>query len=99
MDARRMEYVPDQCFDLIIDKALFDALLCSENNLADVECLLREMSRILKSGGVYLIISHAPPERRMLHLEKYLLGMSVEVVAMSKYYVHSQFDFHTYFRI
>jgi hypothetical protein len=42
MDARKMEYVPDQCFDLILDKGLLDTLLCSENNLRDMEAYLRE---------------------------------------------------------
>lgn len=86
MDVRNMEFIPDQCFDLIIDKgiqntlssyalsalfaplsiticklylltllvfgqALFDAVLCSENNLSDVSKLMREVYRVLKTGA------------------------------------------------
>jgi len=28
MKVRNMEYIPEDCFDCIIDKALFDSLLC-----------------------------------------------------------------------
>eukprot|EP01035_Chromulina_nebulosa_P002969 gene2969-4055_t len=48
MDARNMPLVPDQCFDLIIDKALFDSLLCSMQNLGDAKMLLQEMARVLR---------------------------------------------------
>jgi SAM-dependent methyltransferase len=108
MDARKMEFVPDQCFDLIIDKgkslfllfvwlltfgwisfsfsvALFDALICSETNLRDIDLLLKEMYRILKTGGVYLIISHAPPEKRIHHFEKSLpSGIEIQTYAIKK---------------
>eukprot|EP00981_Chlorochromonas_danica_P006113 scaffold1287_cov253-Ochromonas_danica.AAC.26 len=62
MDARKMEYVPDQCFDLIIDKALMDAL----------------------TGGVFLMISHAPPARRLPLMEPYLNNMEVEIQQVEK---------------
>lgn len=32
MDARSMEFLPNNCFDVIIDKALLDSLLCSSSN-------------------------------------------------------------------
>lgn len=97
-----MEYVPDQCFDLVIDKGtpnfrlfdsssndqiclgLFDAIMCSENNLQDIELLLREMYRILKTGGAYLVISHAPPEKRIIHFEKHLTGVEIQALTIGK---------------
>ena len=42
MDALHLTSIPDGCFNLIIDKGLFDAQLCSENNLSDVTTLVRE---------------------------------------------------------
>ncbi len=78
MDARRMEYVPDQCFDLVVDKALLDALFCSEHNLKDVDDLLREMLRVLKIDGVYFVVSHAPPNRRMKYFQK-IFGNAMEI--------------------
>ena len=111
MDARKMEFIPDQCFDLIIDKgtstttlttlkyfppsdtataafcmciylcctALFDAVLCSENNLKDIQALLREMHRVLKMGGVYLLVSHGPPDNRVSHIKRYI-DVDIDVV-------------------
>lgn len=70
MDARRMELIPDDCFDLSIDKGLFDALLCGSDNLASIQALTQEMYRVLKPGGVYLIVSHGAPEQRMSYLTK-----------------------------
>jgi len=71
MDARNMSLIPDQCFDLVIDKgllqcstsslhsfistffvpALFDSLLCSMKNFADIRSLLQEVCRVLKFGN------------------------------------------------
>jgi len=83
MDARNMEFIPDNCFDLIIDKALFDSVLCSENNLKDVEHMLKEMYRVLKAGGTYLIVSHGAPDNRLSHF-KHHINMNVEIVSIPK---------------
>jgi len=81
MDARNMEFIPDQCFDLIIDKALFDAVICSENNLKDIESLLKEMHRALKLGGVYLLVSHGAPNNRINHIKRYI-DVDIDVVKL-----------------
>ena len=71
MDARDMaNSIPDSCFDVIIDKALYDVLLCSSQGLENVEELTREMFRILKKGAVLLIVSHAPPNNRLPQLTR-----------------------------
>ena len=36
MDACKLEFLPDDCFDMIIDKGLFDAQLCTVDNLTNV---------------------------------------------------------------
>lgn len=58
--------------------------MCSENNLKDIELLLKEMYRILKTGGAYLVVSHAPPEKRLLHFEKHLSGVEIQTLAIGK---------------
>lgn len=116
MDARNLEFIPDQCFDLIIDKglyifllnitmilsnstgsdisfwfglifanfaALFDAVLCSENNLKDIQSFLKEMYRVLKTGGVYLLISHGAPDNRVNHIKRYI-DVDIDVVPIRK---------------
>lgn len=64
--------------------ALFDAMLCSENNIRDIEAYLKEIQRVLKTGGVFLIISHAAPGRRMNLLQPHLVNMEIEVQKISK---------------
>lgn len=56
-----------------------DAILCADTNLMDIESYLAEMYRILKSGGTFLIISHAAPDRRLRFLEKSLGSMEIEL--------------------
>ena len=48
MDATNMEYLPNDCFNLIIDKALLDAQLCGENNFNAVSMMINEAYRVLK---------------------------------------------------
>lgn len=83
MDARNMDVIPEDCFDLIIDKALFDSMLCSTQNLADVMKLLKEVERVLKPDGVYILISHGNPEKRLSFLEQ-TLNVDIEVVPIVK---------------
>ena len=70
MDACSMEFIPDNCFNMIIDKALFDCMLCNPANMSTITKLVPEMYRVLKPGGVYVLVSHGPPETR----EGFLVG-------------------------
>jgi len=63
--------------------ALFDAVLCSENNLKDVQSLLKEMYRVLKTGGVYLMISHGAPDNRVNHIKRYI-DVDIDVIPIRK---------------
>jgi Methyltransferase domain len=44
MDATQMDCLPESCFDLVIDKALLDCLLCSNDNGKLAAKLLRQVS-------------------------------------------------------
>mmetsp|Transcript_3275 Transcript_3275/g.3238 ORF Transcript_3275/g.3238 Transcript_3275/m.3238 type:complete len:222 (+) Transcript_3275:17-682(+) len=70
MDATNMEHIPDDCFDIVLDKALLDTLLCSENNLQKVEDYLFEIYRVLKSTGIFIIISHGLPLSRLDYFDQ-----------------------------
>ena len=65
-----MEHIPEDCFDIIIDKALFDTLLCYENNLNKVEEYLSEIYRVIKLNGVFIIISHGLPLSRLDYFDQ-----------------------------
>lgn len=55
-------------FDLAVDKSTIDALLCGDNSFLNVAIMTKEVQRVLKSGGIYMIISYGAPENRLFHL-------------------------------
>lgn len=67
MDVRDLKYANDT-FDLAIDKSTIDALLCGDHSFLNVAIMTKEVQRVLKNGGVYLVISYGQPENRVLHL-------------------------------
>ena len=70
MDVRSLEHIPNNCFDLIIEKALMDALLCGNDQFESVDSMLHEMDRVLKVGGHYICISHAGADKRLAHFAR-----------------------------
>ncbi len=69
MDSRAMDFEDDQ-FELVLDKALFDCLLCGESTAKNVTKHLNEVHRVLKPGGVYLVVSFGAPEQREHYFRK-----------------------------
>ena len=51
----------NQQFDLIIDKATLDTILCGEHAYLNVARMMREVYRLLKTGAVYCLISQGEP--------------------------------------
>lgn len=78
MDALELDF-PDASFDAVIDKALMDAVLCGENSTANVAKMLSNVSRALKTGGVYFVVSHGIPENRLTYLENEAYSWRVTV--------------------
>ena len=67
MDVRDLKF-KDDTFDLAIDKSTIDALLCGDHSFLNVAIMTKEIQRVLKVGGIYLIISYGQPENRVMHL-------------------------------
>jgi len=40
-DVRNVSFLPSECFGMVIDKAVLDSQLCSEDNLTNVSAMLR----------------------------------------------------------
>ena len=83
MDVCDMAY-KDETFDLVIDKSTIDALLCGDHSFMIVAKMLKEISRVLKTGGYYIIISYGKPENRMIHLERYHLAFEVQIYTIKR---------------
>lgn len=74
----------DETFDLIIDKSTIDALLCGDHSFMIVAKMLKEISRVLKTGGYYIIISYGKPESRMVHLERDHLAFEIQIYTIKR---------------
>jgi hypothetical protein len=76
MDARDLKFNSNH-FDLIIDKCTSDSMFCGDNPFLNVAMLFKEVQRVVKVNGVYMIISHGDPEARLLHLKREHLSFDV----------------------
>jgi hypothetical protein len=83
MDVRDMKY-GDNSFDLAIDKSTIDALLCGDSSFLNVAIMTKEVQRILKTGGIYMIISYGQPENRVFHLEREHLSFDINIFTIKK---------------
>lgn len=57
MDVRNMQF-PDASFDVVIDKALLDAMVCGDGAVLSVQQMLSEIHRVLTPTGTYTCITH-----------------------------------------
>jgi SAM-dependent methyltransferase len=74
---------PDETFDTVLDKSTIDSILCGEGSTANAAKYCSEVSRCLKPGGVFFIVSYGTPENRLSYLEndEYRWKVNVHTVA------------------
>ena len=77
MDVCEMTEFADKTFDVVFDKALLDAMLCGENALITVEKMMKEIYRVLKDEGFYIIISNTNEDGRKLLFDNQMWEYSV----------------------
>lgn len=70
MDVRDMSFFPDESFDSVIDKGTLDSLMCGTDAPISAAQMLGEVSRLLKPGGTYMLITYGDPTARMPHLSR-----------------------------
>lgn len=68
MDVKDMSFFPDESFDSVIDKGTLDSLMCGSDAPISAAQMLGEVSRLLKPGGIYMLITYGDPTVRMVHL-------------------------------
>jgi len=89
MDVRDLKY-ENNSIDLAIDKSTIDALLCGENSFINVAKMIKEVQRVLKVGGYYMIISYGTPENRVLHLKRKFESFKIDIYTIKKNYVEDE---------
>ena len=68
MDVRNMQF-PDSSFDIVIDKALLDAMVCGDGAPLNVQQMLSEIHRVLTPTGTYICITHGQESQRKKFLK------------------------------
>ena len=68
MDIHHMTY-PDASFDVVIDKGTLDAVICGDEATCFPEKVVSEVYRVLKTGGIYMLITFGMPENRLSYFE------------------------------
>jgi SAM-dependent methyltransferase len=69
MDVREMKTFKDATFDSVIDKGMFDSLMCGASAPFSAAKILEEVRRVLRPGGVYMLITYGDPRVRLSHLK------------------------------
>ena len=80
-DALDMQF-DDESFDAVLDKSTLDAILCGKQPALKASQMLAEVQRVLKTGGVYIIISYGSPDKRLPHVQRPHLAFDVEQFVM-----------------
>ena len=61
-----------------MDKGTLDAILCGEQSSEKSARMLAECQRVLKPGGLFVVVTYGPPTHRMRHLQTHRLKWSVK---------------------
>ncbi|KAB2017635.1 hypothetical protein ERO13_D08G162500v2 [Gossypium hirsutum] len=77
MDVRDMSFFPDESFDSVMDKGTLDSLMCGTDAPISASRMLGEVSRLLKPGGTYMLITYGDPSARMPHLNRPVYGWNI----------------------
>ncbi|KAL0234319.1 hypothetical protein PCE1_001355 [Barthelona sp. PCE] len=83
MDTRRMTF-DDESFDVVVDKATLDALLCGRESFDNAYLMNKEVQRVLKPGGVFICISYGTPDSRLDHFSRHGLNWTTETKTIPK---------------
>ncbi|XP_074568136.1 uncharacterized protein LOC141824706 [Curcuma longa] len=65
MDVREMSSFESSSFDAVIDKGTLDSLMCGPNATENATKMLKEVGRVLKDKGVYILITYGDPSYRL----------------------------------
>lgn len=83
-DCRCLMGFEDSFFAAVVDKGTMDAVLCAKHGQQDTFRYLREVDRVLRPGGTFLLISLGSPVGRLDVLKKAGLNWDIQVYLMPK---------------
>lgn len=83
MDCRNLQFA-SETFDCIIDKGTTDALLCSNTPNGNIALMLKDCQRVLKTGGIYILISTGLPKKIEPHYMRKHLHFDITTLRIVK---------------
>ena len=75
---------PSACFDMVFDKCTLDCLLCGDNSFQKASVMMQNVFRVLKPGGVYIIVSYGMPDARIGYLKSKFMNWNIEHARIAK---------------
>ena len=75
---------PLGCFDLVFDKCTLDCLLCGDNSFSKASLMMQNIYKVLKNGGVYMLVSYGMPDARIGYLKNKFLNWNIEHAKIAK---------------
>jgi len=84
-DVTNMPEMATESFDSAVDKGTMDAILCGEGSAENTDKMLAEVSRILKPGGVFVLITYGQPKTRIHYLNKTKYHWGIEQHTVAKH--------------
>ena len=90
MDAKDLSEFESGAFDVVIDKACFDSILCGENSKPNSDRVLNEIHRVLSATGVYVCISYGVPSKRLLYFDQDIFSWKPQVQKVTKQFISTE---------
>ncbi|KAL6839789.1 hypothetical protein ACP4OV_030477 [Aristida adscensionis] len=84
MDVKNMSDFESESFDAVFDKGTLDSIMCGQNSQENATKMLKEVNRILKVNGVYILITYGDPSYRLRSL-KDMQHWAVKLHAIDRY--------------
>lgn len=92
-DLTKMKF-SNNSFDYVFDKATLDTLICGDNSNKIVGSMLKEIARVMKPGGTFVLISYGTPATRKRFFEGSPFGLSIsDTIKVEKQGIQGTFHY------
>ncbi|XP_059592734.1 uncharacterized protein LOC100249334 isoform X1 [Vitis vinifera] len=95
MDVLDMSGFQTGSFDAVVDKGTLDSLLCGNNSRQLAVKMLKEVERVLKNKGVYMLITYGAPIYR-LRLLRDSCSWTIKLHVIEKFMLEAKTEHQTW---